>query len=141
MTYKGGITFMDLPFDGVQWEEEEVRSPWSLSHAPGSSWHTGDSNGRIDLTGMARELKVVLGDQQIVFDGGVRPRGRAMKCVVIGRQKSEIATDVTRQTHYVLIVAQKPHAGNDKIYERVGVGSMPGSWIALDRPTSKVHIF
>ena len=132
---------MDLPFDGVQWEEEEVRSPWSTSHATGPSWHTGSSNGRMDLTGMARDLDVVLGDKQIVYDGGVRPRGRTMKCVVIGRQKSEIAIDVTRQRHYVLIVAKNPDAENDKIYERVGVGSMPGSWIALNGPALKVHIF
>ena len=132
---------MDLPFDGVQWEEEEVRSPWSTSHTLDSSWHTGNSNGRIDLTGMARDLDLVLGGRQIIYDGGVRPRGRTIKCVVIGRQKSKIAIDVTRQRHYVLIVAKKPDAENDKIYERVGVGSMAGSWIALEGPALKVHIF
>ena len=141
MAYDGGITFMDLPFDGVQWEEEEVRSPWSASHAPGSSWHTGSSNGRIDLTGMVRDFDVVLSEKQIVYDEGFRPQGRTMKCVVIGREKSEIAIDVTRQRHYVLIVAQKLDAENEKIYERVGVGSIPGSWIALDRPALKVQIF
>lgn len=141
MAYEGGITFMDLPFDGVQWEEEEIRSPWTPSRASSSSWHTGNANGRIDLTGMARNLNLTLGDQHIVYDSGVRPTGRTTKCVVIGRQKSEVATDVVRQRHYVLIVAQKPGAENDKIYERVGVGSMPGSWITLDGPVLKVHIF
>lgn len=61
-----------------------------------------------------------------------------MKCVVIGSQKSEVAPDVKTRKHYVLIVA--PKYGDAEIYERLGVGSLCGSWIALDVRGLKVLV-
>ncbi|KAK7423846.1 hypothetical protein QQZ08_008890 [Neonectria magnoliae] len=139
MAYEGGITFMDLPFSGVQWEDEDqIRSPWTANDTSSSSWHTGDSDTRIYLAGRARDFDVALADKEIVYDKLVAPAGRAMKCVVIGSQKSEVAPNVATRKHYVLVVAAKP--GSDEIHERVGVGSLCGSWICLDGPCLRVHI-
>ncbi|KAG0646494.1 Serine threonine-kinase [Hyphodiscus hymeniophilus] len=144
MAYEGGISFLDIPFDGVLWKEdedgEEIRSPWIRSGASSSSWHTADSNGRIDLTCKVRDLRLDLADQSIVYDKLVRPRGRAVKCVVIGRKKSNVPTDEAEQEHYILVVAPRLDGSKDA-YERVGVGSSPGSWIAMDGPGLKVHVF
>jgi hypothetical protein len=144
MAYKGGIAFMDLPFGGVDWEQEEIRSPWTPKHASSSSWHGCDPQSRIDLAGVARDFSLDLGDLetgQIVFDGSVQPPGRTMKCVVIGRQNFELAADGGNRRHYVLIVAEKLGAIDNMAYERVGAGFMPGSWIRLDEPGLKVRIF
>ena len=54
MAYKGGIDYLELPFDGVDCEELGIRSPWT----PESSgvWHTGDQAGIIELSAIAQEL-------------------------------------------------------------------------------------
>jgi hypothetical protein len=142
MAYEGGITFINLEFDTVKWEDEEqISSPWVPSHGSSSTWHSADSEGRIDLTGMARDLDLALADENIVYDKVVRPSGRTIKCVVIASQKPEVSHDVATRRHYVLVIALKHVVGDDNIYERVGVGSLLGSWIALDQPGLKVRIF
>ena len=52
MTYKGGIDYLELPFDRLDWEDQEVQSPWKS----GSSefWHIGDRAGIAELSGIAR---------------------------------------------------------------------------------------
>lgn len=139
MGYEGGITFMDLPFSGVQWgDDSQVRSPWATINTSSSHWHTGDSEGRIHLTARVRDFDLGLAEKEIAFDKVIAPRDRAMKCVVIGSQKSEVAPDVETRKHYVLIVA--PKHGDAETYERLGVGSLCGSWIALDVRGLEVHV-
>ncbi|KPM36558.1 hypothetical protein AK830_g10019 [Neonectria ditissima] len=140
MAYEGGVTFMDLPFSGVQWEDEgQLRSPWMANSSSSSTWHTGDSDARIYLTGRARGFDVAAAEGRVVYDKLDAPRGRAVKCVVVGSQKAEVAPDVATRTHYVLVVAPRP--GNEEMHERVGVGALLGSWISLAGPCLKVHIY
>jgi hypothetical protein len=142
MAYEGGIAFINLEFDTVEWEnKEQISSPWAASRGSSSTWHTADSEGRIDLTGMARDLDLALAHANIIYDKVVRPSGRTIKCVVIASQKSEVAPDVATRRHYVLVIALKHGVGDGKIYERVGVGVLLGSWIALEQPGLKVQIF
>ncbi|KAI0474846.1 heterokaryon incompatibility protein-domain-containing protein [Xylaria cf. heliscus] len=148
MAYEGAITFMDLPFGGIDWEEKEVCSPWntpssgltSLSHMSNISnlsWHTADINERTDLTVAARDF-LASADTYIVYDRGERPKDRAVKCVIVGRRK--LITDVDAgRIHYVLVIAQRP--GLNAGYERIGVGSLPGSAIILDRADLHVQVF
>lgn len=105
MASEGVITFMDLPFAGVEWryETEEVVPPWSATSPDEDSsasitritttlstdtnassstiWHTGrtdwSTNGSPVLLARARELEVSLeeADQRIVYDAGGRPAG------------------------------------------------------------------
>ncbi|KAJ2995203.1 hypothetical protein NUW58_g1344 [Xylaria curta] len=138
MAYEGAITFMDLPFGEIEWEEKEVRSPWNppgpilasssrISNKSNSSWYTGDTNGRVDLTVTARDFSLSA-DTHIVYDRGERPGDRIAKCVIVGRRKSAAEVD-TQRIHYVLVVAQKQDAGSKAQYERIGAGSLPGSAI------------
>ena len=43
MAFKGGIDYLELPFDGVDWEKQEIRSPWTSGSR--GSWHTVDQAG------------------------------------------------------------------------------------------------
>lgn len=144
MAYEGGISFMDIPFDGVLWTEDEgeegIRSPWTQNDASGSTWHTGNSDERIDLICRVRDFEVDLAKHKVIYDKLVRPRGRIVKCVVIGRKKSKAPTDLAEQEHYILVVSPKVDSECKGIYERVGVGSLPGSWIVMDGPGLKVHV-
>ncbi|KAI3324604.1 HET-domain-containing protein [Xylariaceae sp. AK1471] len=155
MAYEGAITFMDLPFGEVDWEEKEMRSPWSplspvLSYsaissssyqdiASNASWHTANTNGRIDLTAKARDF-LAAADTFIVYDRGERPNGRVVKCVIVGRKKLSADFD-GRQLHYVLVVAQKSDGGHHARYERIGVGALPASSITLEGPGTAVQVF
>jgi hypothetical protein len=139
MAYKGGIDYMDLPFDGVDWETEEIQSPWTPS--PGQSWHTGDRPGSIDLKGVARDFRLIITNEnegQVIYDEPDKTGGRTFKCVVFGRLKTGNAS--AGQKHYVLIVGRKPGTGDAAPYERVGVGFMPGNCITFDAPGLKVRI-
>ncbi|ETI20037.1 hypothetical protein G647_09052 [Cladophialophora carrionii CBS 160.54] len=146
MAYEGGITFMDLPFKGVDWERKEIRSPWNHQPASGPTWLSTGRGSCTHLEAVARSFWVQScgdGDQlseplyQIVFDQDEPPPGEhALKCVIIGRSK--LGADGDARRHYVLIVGQQ---SNRSRYERVGVGFMPGNWIVLDEPGLKVSVY
>jgi hypothetical protein len=162
MAYQGAITFMDLPFDGVQWEQYDaegkgIQWQWRArgksdtssslsSFSSNPAWHTGDSNEEANLVMRARgfvNFPAVHDDRRIVYDRATRPiLDRVVKCVVIGRKKANSMMDTAEKLeHYVIIVAAKRNESEDNIYERVGVGSLPSSWIVQDGPGIKVRIF
>ncbi|KAK5631516.1 hypothetical protein RRF57_007230 [Xylaria bambusicola] len=141
MAYEGAISFMDLPFREIDWEEKEIRSPWSPqspvltslsapNHSSNAAWYTTNRNERIDLKVIARDF-LASADTHIIYDMGERPDNREVKCVVVGRRKKKAGIgDV--QMHYVLVVAQKVGPGYDAVYERIGVGALPDTSITLE---------
>ncbi|KAH6981725.1 hypothetical protein BKA56DRAFT_632063 [Ilyonectria sp. MPI-CAGE-AT-0026] len=139
MAYEGGITFMDVPFDGVQWDDSQILSPWSRSSTSSSSWHTGDSKSRI-LEGTAREINLAQALKHIVFDKMIPHHDGALRCIVVGSQKPEIAPNVATRKHYVLVITKRFDIADYTTYERVGVGTLLGSWIALDGLGSNVMV-
>ena len=139
MAYGEGIDFLDLPLGEVKWLSQDVRSPWAEGGA--ETWHTGDTKGAAELIAMAREFKmgeVGLGagkEFKIVYDAPDpgKTEGQVLKCVVVGRQKVK-GKSMGETTHYVLLITPKSsqHARGGRTYERVGVGSMAGSYIDLE---------
>jgi hypothetical protein len=134
MAYKGGIDYLDLPFNKVEWETRDLTSPWM----PGADgyWHTANRTGNIDLRGVARDFDL---DDVHESEGRIIPNmlqktdSQTTKCIVLGRYngddiKKEVP--VAKKRHYVLIVGQK--SSNSKVYERVGVGFMPGRCILTE---------
>ncbi|TGJ87796.1 hypothetical protein E0Z10_g904 [Xylaria hypoxylon] len=151
MAYEGAITFMDLPFGEIDWEDKEVRSPWSppspvltsssrLHNSSNTAWYTTNTKEKIDLTVIARDF-LASADNHIVYDRGERPTDQIVKCVIVGRRKMRARVDARHLIHYVLVVAQKQGAGRDAGYERIGVGSLPGSSITLDGLGLQVQVF
>lgn len=150
MAYEGAINFMDLPFGEIDWEEREIHSPWgpqspcltsSLrpNHSSNAAWYTTNRNERIDLKVIVRDF-LASADARIVYDSGQRPSNRAVKCVVVGRRKKTTRVD-DALIHYVLVVAQKVGPGYDAIYERIGVGALPGTSITLDGSGQPAKVF
>jgi len=130
MAYEGGIDFLDLPLGGVEWQKEEIHSPW----IPDASqvYHTTDSRGSIELSGTAREFNIKdagLNEAILVYDIP-KTASQLLKCVVMGKRREQ--GNVGDARHYVLLIAQKGPAA--KVYERVGVGFMPGKFIELAAP-------
>jgi hypothetical protein len=150
MAYEGAIDFMYLPPGKIHWEGKEIRSPWnppsstlpSLSHLStisNASWHTAETNGRNDLTAIARDFSASA-DAHIVYDRGERPKNRIVKCVIVGRSNTITEVNADR-AHYVLVVAQKQDARSTMGYERIGVGTLPGSLITLKGAGLQVQVF
>lgn len=143
MAYEGGIDFMDLPFDGVDWEtnSEQIRSPWAPNRSTQHTWLSAGRRSNIYLRATPKEFQVdhdaPLDQSQLEFDEGKEPEGRVVRCVVVGRQKMDVLSSMQR--HYVLLVSQKPGA-REFVYERVGVGLMPGIWIKKNGTLSEVQI-
>ncbi|KAI0872387.1 heterokaryon incompatibility protein-domain-containing protein [Hypoxylon argillaceum] len=149
MAYEGAIDFMELPFGGIEWEKEEIYSPWSHpspilpsvsreSIIPNTSWHTAETNGRNDLKAVARDFSA-LAHPDIVYDKGERPENRIVKCVIVGRKKMITGLKSDR-IHYVLVVARKQDAISQATYERVGVGALPEKLITIRGPGLRVQV-
>ncbi|KAK0624149.1 heterokaryon incompatibility protein-domain-containing protein [Immersiella caudata] len=153
MAYEGLIDFLDVPFDGVEWQhsdEEGVLSPWrqradlngEVDTIRGDAvWHTGKANEKTVLRAVGRQLAVPLeeAETRIVYDGG-KGAGRGMGevgVVVVGRQKTanKQSADVRALQHYVLVVGREE--GDGTAYRRLGVARMPGSWIDQETGSGK----
>jgi len=136
MAYEGAISFLDLPFGQVDWTVDvEFRSPdYSTSgNTPWGSCGRMSSNRNGHLTkfrAVARPFDMAVAAAAahashflsgIVWDDPTAPHdpGRQLRCVVIGRLRSE--SDLPTQQHWVLVVRELG-AG---LYERVGAGSLP----------------
>ncbi|KAK0732546.1 hypothetical protein B0T21DRAFT_369182 [Apiosordaria backusii] len=163
MAYTGAIGFMDLPFEGVHWLEDEVRSPWgtavweirletsgSGSSVASSMWHTGRTDQDNNLTGKGRRLveELNVAEEKIRWDAGKRPAsvcdGKELRVVTVGRRKSKANKPATALEHHVLVVMEiggRTDSGGRRRYERVGVGSLPGRWITLDEQEEEIAIF
>ncbi|KAK4203973.1 heterokaryon incompatibility protein-domain-containing protein [Triangularia verruculosa] len=161
MAYTGAIGFMDLPFDGVHWLEDDVRSPWgaavwemnletsgSGSSTSSSMWHTGRADQDNNLTGRGRKLNVNLktAEEKIKWDIGKRPDDveNDLRVVAVGRRKSRTNKPTTALEHHVLVVVAvdgKAENGGTRRYERVGIGSLPGNWITHDEQEEEIAIF
>jgi hypothetical protein len=145
MAYKGGIEYLDLPFSGVDWEEQEIRSPWMSG--PSGVLQTQDQAGIVELSAVAREFDLkrssaedpkIIWDVPAKTDGGLKQH---VMCVVVGRLKGDGQPELNRM-HYVLLVTLKasPVARGDQVCERVGVGYIPGDWIKISQPGISVKI-
>lgn len=137
---------MKVNFGDVDWEEgkDAIRSPWTRrdSSSTSASWHTGNSNERIDLTACARDLvNLASAKKDIIYDQGrADSTNHNVKCVIVGRAKlGEEKASATTLRHYVLIVV--PRGSSKTEYERVGAASLPGTCIAWGKPALSVRIF
>jgi hypothetical protein len=142
MAFRGGIDYLDVPFKKVDWEEQEIRSPWS--HGVGKTAQTMDHNAGMELSAMARDFQL-RGDEdhedgRIVYDIPGKTDGLQLKCVVIGKFKE--GRSLSDKRHYVLVISPSTSGrrGGNKIYERVGAGYMSGRCIALERSGTAVRI-
>lgn len=122
MAYEGGIDFLELPLGGVVWYDDEIRSPWA--HDAVEVYHSIRPTGNIELRATARRFNVQNATESeflIVYDIP-RTEGQQLMCIVMGWRKEDRKPENAR--HYVLFIA--PKGGATQVYERVGVGYMPG---------------
>ena len=130
MGYRGGIDFLSMVLGGMVWQKGEIHSPWEPDVSEAS--HTELLTANIELSAIAREFDPGLAKPEevlIVYDIPETVLLSVM-CIVIGKEKGRDNSENAR--HYVLLIGPKDVKA--KVYERVGVGFMPGSCIQLDAP-------
>lgn len=140
MAYTGAIDYLDLPFNEVDWEEQDICSRWS--RGAGESWtYSGDYlTCPLELTVRGRPFdsrEAMNSDTaSIVLDDPHKTSEleSSLKCVVLGRLKNQAKESSDARIYYVLLVTPTAPQGEGcyAIYNRVGVGYLPGALIDFD---------
>lgn len=137
MAYKGAIQYLEVPFGCVEWEDDEVRSPWSGRPAGTWTYSRDHSIYRPALTVTTHEFDAQaayeLGDA-IILDNPTDwvTLAPIIKCVILGRLQNEGQESQVNIDHYVLLVAPVDSKGLQEplAYRRVGVGRIRGCLIS-----------
>ncbi|KAI0392353.1 HET-domain-containing protein [Xylariaceae sp. FL0594] len=138
MAYEGAITYMDPPFGGVDWENDEILSPF-----PKAAGHTSNPNLPQYIEAIARNFSFGTTPPPAVYD---QPGGdlKGQKCVIVAREK---LGRVKRQTQfYVLIIVPSSEQmamaspGLYPLYKRAGVALLPSTSIDPSGPVLEVRI-
>lgn len=144
--YTGGIDYLKLDFDGVDWEE--VTSPWS-------STAEGLAQRKVQKENIAMMAKLCEYTYQplpkettsspLTFDNPGKFGQCGKLCVVLGIQKDpkppEKPIPIDQKLHYLLLVTPsttKDVDGN-MLYERVGAGHLPGGYIKSSQEMVKIQ--
>jgi hypothetical protein len=144
MAYKGGIDYLDPPFEKTDWEKSDIHPPWTRGGEAARMAETEHYDAGIELVARARDYNVAgsrIGEVRLVYDTELNSSdGIRVQCVVVAKSKEGKTNNEKR--HYVLIVVSTnlTGAGGDKIYKRVGAGYMLGKYIALDKHSTPVRI-
>lgn len=143
MAYSGGIDYINPPFGLMDWNE--IESPWSVGGRHGGGGVLTDTRGgNISLMATAQaykqdfSLRIHSDECEIVLDSPGASDQASFKCVVLGKKKGRASLE--DKVHYVLIIKEiaERHRDGSRVYERVGVGSLPGR--CIDPAESRVHI-
>ena len=142
MAYSGGIGYGIAPLSAIDWEVEEIRSPWSgrRSH----DLQIGLTYSEAALTAVVRDFNAANRRQDevnLIYDTEPTTYDNRTQCVIIARSKEEKTDD--DRTFYVLLVVTTGRAldGGEMEYKRVGIGRMLGTLISLDRPGIRAKIY
>jgi hypothetical protein len=142
MAYKGGIDFIDPPFQSADWEAQELHPPWTYNRADNELSFTVPSSSSAAPPPPEEETAIVAtvrnfdvaGRQahEVKFSYDTERRtasdGQRAQCIIVAKGR-EARSDRDRK-YYVMLVTPLP--GEAGVYERVGVGVMLGKFIRLD---------
>lgn len=146
MAYRGSIDYCDPPFEGADWEKNDISPPWTRGGVNNQTAETMHRDAGNELVAIARNYYPAgssMGEVNLIYDTELtKSDGNSSKvrCVIVAKSKDG-KTD-KEKTHYVLIVmsTKLKGAAGDEIYKRVGAGHMLGKYIALDKPGKRIRI-
>lgn len=148
MAYEGAIEYIHPDFGQVDWEKQEIVSPWS--NKPLETWsYSGDrSTSPLGIPVMARKIYTKKVDDLVANGSIVLDDPQSIKleleCVVLGRlRKSAENESPEKQIHLVILVSigeEQDQSRIFRVYHRAGVGSMLGSVVCWDIEGNKGEI-
>ncbi|KAI1277694.1 hypothetical protein F5Y07DRAFT_398247 [Xylaria sp. FL0933] len=137
MAYRGGIDYVDPPFDQTIWEKEDIHPPRIKSSSSSSRANSSHSpHVRMELQATVRRFNVAghqEGEVRLVYDTEKsKSDGMRAQCVVVAKSREGQTSQEKR--YYVLLVSPSasPVDGGNHVFERVGAGSMLGRFILFD---------
>jgi hypothetical protein len=136
MAYAGEITYMEIPFGGVDWTDE-IHSPFSdkQQNQTNDRWEGRVANAA-ELRAVAREFIQDCGE--LIYDEPDKRRQGKLRCVVVGKQRMKMINE--HRKHYILIIIEAGRDGDHNIYERVAVGCIEGRHISFETTGASVII-
>ncbi|KAH8647025.1 heterokaryon incompatibility protein-domain-containing protein [Tricladium varicosporioides] len=136
MAYEGGISYMEIPFEAVEWSNAVKWFPGTPSDGIPSKLELQAPvreflHCTIEPQNQAAKCAIFAeGDKRgwLKFDVEDMTDIQRLKCIVVGRQCEKYkwrgqGQRADEQAHYVLVVMQR-RQGRHRAYERVGVGSI-----------------
>ena len=146
--YASGLTisidYIDIDYGTAKWETEEIRPPWTRTHAAHADSIPPD--GKVDISAVVRKFDLRKGNRSeatLVYDGELTrgSEGATAQCVIVARSKE--ADDDQQRVFYVLLVESiraNTRRGED-VYKRIGAGTMMGKFISLDESGTPAKIY
>ncbi|KAJ4387577.1 hypothetical protein N0V93_008172 [Gnomoniopsis smithogilvyi] len=138
MSYEGHIEYLDLPFARVHWEQLAIVSPWLGDKTP--IWYSlGDHSGLMEVPVVVRSLSII--DPQATENGPIildivddTALLISAMCVVLGITRDSTQEGPEGRTHAILVLTASVEktASSLPVYNRIGVGFVPGHWIGSD---------
>lgn len=148
MAHSGGIDYLDPPFGQIEWEANDISSPWSPNAV--GEWYSSDEARVLELNAVARDFDRTAAeshtDAKILYDVPNKTdwNGMGVKCVVLGKSASTGSSNrqLENQRHWILIVlvTAAQVASNSQICRRLGVGYVPRKCIKLGQRGTPVKI-
>jgi hypothetical protein len=141
MAYKGGISYLDAPFEKVDWTKDYT-SPFQSTDSGHKSFWSASGNGSIPVLKSDGARKFVSdGTESDILDmirfdtDGPAHTLDQLRCIVIGKDKPESTVD--KPPHYVLVIKA---LSESNVYVRVGVATLPEVLISWNSTESvEVH--
>jgi hypothetical protein len=127
MAYKGGISYIDIPFEDVEWSNAVKCFPDTTIKFELQAPVREFLNCTIKPRNQTTECAILAeGDERgwLKFDVEDIPNIQRLKCIVVGRKYKQYfwrRQEADEEAHYILVVTQRLEGGH-RTYERVGVG-------------------
>lgn len=133
MAYMGGIDYLHLEFDGIEWER--LQSPWSRRGWPLGTQRLPD--GGMTLRGSAHEMNLdefkatkVDGEASITYDIPGEVDDLVQRCVVLGRTEKRVSRNGRRMCYALIITPVNEPGDSKELWRRIGVGALSESCIS-----------
>jgi hypothetical protein len=140
MAYTGAIKYVDAPFNGVEWNTDDLKDPFGsapLRHSAKIS--KGQPVAELEAIARRFDAKMFTAferEKRCIFDVEPIEDLASVRCVVLGKNKQEGDQD---RTSYALIIKPSLPGQLDGPWERVGVVSLL-SFHLSEQPGEPVRI-
>jgi len=145
MAYKGGIDYMDPPFQSADWETQELIPPWTRGGALLTATDSAPPDGQVAIEATVRNFSVAgRREHETKFSYDTEKTtasdGQRAQCVIVAKARDS-RSDRDRRYYVLLVTPVQGTTGRGlKVYERVGVGYMLGKFIQLDGEGTRAKI-
>lgn len=130
MTYSGRISYVEAPFQRVDWTSDVV-SPFTTGSGHKQHWKVDQTGGSPSIAAIAKRFTMERVElmKRVKFDRDGMGFSDELRCVVVGVEKPEDSSKEAE--HYVLAIIPAISGGPGR-YTRAGVGTVLSGHVGHD---------